>query len=1129
MFENMLKGSRAYSRLLKSDDSLLYTTGMADGLKPVIVSRLCRDKGKKGFIICDNEIKAREFYNSLSFTEENVYLYPAKDMVFYAADVKSAEIVKNRFEVLDKIFKNEADFIVVSAETLLEKIIKPDVLKKRIINLSEADEIDVAQLEKELIFMGYERNPQAEGAGQFAVRGGIIDIFAPNNTHPVRIELWGDEIDTIRTIDRFSQRSLEQIKSVSIFPFRDCVYGEKELNRAVNIIEKENKEIAERLREEKSFGGVERFINYFYDETAALFDYIDENSIIFYNEISKIRSELNIVYEEFIENVSERHLRGKALGRESGLLYTPDSIFAMGEKFKRVELNEFYDLGDGKSIDFHSKNTAGYGRNIEELIKNVKYYYNKNFLIILFAGSSQFIRNIIEVFTEEGYGCQSGKAAKKGVINIYKGGLPSFIDDEVQAVLLNEGGNAVRKHKRRRKNSENTSAIYSVTDLKPGDYVVHENHGIGIYRGIEQVENEGVIKDYICLEYKDGGKIYVSVNQMDMVQKYIGTEAGKLKLNSLGGTEWAKAKAKASAAVKKLAFDLVELYGKRETVRGVKYSADTVWQKEFEEEFEYEETDDQLQAVEDIKKDMESGKVMDRLICGDVGYGKTEVALRAAFKAINEGRQAAFLVPTTILANQHYENIIERFKNYPINIEMLSRFKTKQQQGKTIEGLKSGRVDFVVGTHRLLSKDVEFKNLGLVIVDEEQRFGVGHKEKLKYLTENVDVLTLSATPIPRTLHMSLSGIRDMSVLNEPPSDRLPVQTYVMEYEDNTVRTAVMRELRRGGQVYFLHNRVQTIEKRAEQLERLVPEAKIGIGHGQMSERQLENVLKDFLDKKINVLVCTTIIETGMDISNVNTIIIENADFMGLSQLYQLRGRVGRTNRQAYAYLMHRKNKIPNEISEKRLKTIKEFTEFGSGFKIAVRDLEIRGAGNLLGANQHGHMEQIGYDMYCKILNDSIRELKGEPVKEQFETKVDINVNAFIPNTYIDDESQKLEMYKKISLICSDDDYKDTADELVDRFGEYPKAVENLMNISLIKQKAHRAMITGITEKSDSIVFSFHKNAKPDEEKLFKLIKEEKGRVQLTTQSSGVYITLKTDVRGTPVLAIADNFLNRLIS
>ncbi|MCD7854849.1 MAG: transcription-repair coupling factor [Clostridiales bacterium] len=1125
-FEEILTDSQAYERLLGETQGDSFVTGAAEGLKPLIIKKIADDLKKTVLIVCENELKAREFFSSLSSVCEKTYVYPQKDMVFYSADIKSKEIVQKRFEVFKAVLGGEADFIVTSGAALFDRLIPPEIFKGSIIRLEEGDEIDLKELSARLSAMGYENLPQTEGCGTFAVRGGIIDVFSPGSKTPVRIELWGDEIDTIRAIDSFSQRSVERLNKIEIYPFKELLYSEERLLSAAVKIEKEDKALAERLRSEKSFGGIEKYINYFYDKTYSLIDYLPEDLIVVLNEESKIRADMEGAFNEYNRSLSERLEKGEALEEEKNLIQDPETALSFTEGKKRIFLSEFTDYPVENQIDFKSRSIKGYSKDLESLCSEIRGYFKRSYCVIGAASGTAEKERLEKALTDAEISMTSKLTLEKNMVSLIKTYLPSFVSDELKTVFINEAKPKRAKGKRRRRKFKDGARIADFSDLKPGDYVVHENHGIGIYRGLEQVETDGILKDYLSLEYADGGKLYVSVGQLESVQKYIGGDTAKLKLNSLGGTSWAKAKAKAGRAVKELAFDLVKLYGVRQMKLGYKYSPDTVWQNEFEDAFPYDETEDQLEAVADIKRDMEAGKIMDRLVCGDVGYGKTEVALRAAFKVICEGKQAAFLVPTTILANQHYQNILERFADYPVNIDMLSRFKTKQQQSVTIQKLKSGEVDFVVGTHRLLSDDVKFKDLGLVIVDEEQRFGVGHKEKLKRMTENVDVLTLSATPIPRTLHMSLSGIRDMSVLNEPPEDRLPVQTYVMEYSEETVRTAVLRELARDGQVYFLHNRVQTIDEAADKLRRLIPEAKIGVGHGQMRERELENVLTDFLNKEINVLVCTTIIETGMDIQNVNTMIIENADYMGLSQLYQLRGRVGRTNRQAYCYLCYQKNKTPSEISEKRLKTIKEFTEFGSGFKIALRDLEIRGAGDLLGASQHGHMDKIGYDMYCRILDKAIRELKGETTEEEIETFVDINVNAFIPSTYISDEVQKLEMYKKISYILNKNDYDETADELTDRFGEYPKVVENLMDIALLKEKARKLKIISISGRSSSVLLTFKNGANPDTDKILSLIKEYRGRISLTA-SGETYLTYKTETTGSKLIDELNGIIDKI--
>ena len=633
-------------------------------------------------------------------------------------------------------------------------------------------------------------------------------------------------------------------------------------------------------------------------------------------------------------------------------------------------------------------------------------------------------------------------------------------------------------------------------ELSPGDYVVHENHGLGIYRGIEKVDVDHVMKDYMKIEYADGSNLYVLATQLDVIQKYADADAKKPKLNKLGSQDWNKTKTRVRGAVKVIAQELVDLYAARQQKEGFVYGPDTVWQKEFEEMFPFEETEDQILAIEATKKDMESPKIMDRLICGDVGYGKTEIAIRAAFKAVQEGKQVAYLVPTTILAQQHYNTFIQRMKDFPVRVDLMCRFRTSTEQKKTVADLKKGLVDIVIGTHRILSKDVEFKNLGLLVIDEEQRFGVTHKEKIKQMKKDIDVLTLTATPIPRTLHMSLIGIRDMSVLEEAPQDRQPIQTFVMEYNEELVREAISREMARGGQVYYVYNRVNTIVEMTATIEKLVPEARVAFAHGQMKERELESIMYDFINGDLDVLVTTTIIETGLDISNVNTMIIHDADNMGLSQLYQLRGRVGRSNRTAYAFLMYRRNKMLKEVAEKRLSAIREFTELGSGFKIAMRDLEIRGAGNLLGSEQHGHMEAVGYDLYCKLLNESVKEIQGRStVQENYETAIDLDVDAFIPDRYIRNEAQKLDIYKRIAGITSEEEYDDMLEELMDRFGETPKSVQNLLSIAWLKAMAHQVYVTELTQKGNEIRFVLYEKAMIDASKIDGFVKEYGGKMR----------------------------------
>jgi transcription-repair coupling factor (superfamily II helicase) len=766
-------------------------------------------------------------------------------------------------------------------------------------------------------------------------------------------------------------------------------------------------------------------------------------------------------------------------------------------------------------INFDIRSASTFEGRIDLLEEDIKYWKQKGDRVIILSGSKvrgeMLQRNFLDSGIETVFIPNLDRVVEKGEIIITNGSIQKgFEYQQLGFVVVSDKELfGSEKKKRTTKKKKKGSKIESFTDLKIGDYVVHDNYGIGVYRGIENMVVDNINKDYLKISYAEGGSLYVPTNQMDVIQKYIGAESKTPKLNKLGSMEWNKAKAKVKGAVKDLAKDLVKLYSARQAAKGFMYSSDTLWQREFEDMFPFEETEDQLQAIEEVKADMESGRVMDRLICGDVGYGKTEVAIRAAFKAVQDGKQVAYLVPTTILAQQHYNTFTQRMKDFPIKIGLLSRFRTAKQQKETISGLSFGNVDILIGTHRILSKDITFKDLGLVIVDEEQRFGVTHKEKLKKLKENVDVITLTATPIPRTLHMSLTGIRDMSVLEEPPEERQPIQTYVMRYDTEFIRDAIIREVGRGGQVFYLHNRVLNIEEVAGKIQKLVPEAVVAFAHGQMSERELETIMLDYINGEIDVLVCTTIIETGLDISNANTIIIQDADRMGLAQLYQLRGRVGRSNRIAYAYLMYQKDKVLQEVAEKRLQAIREFTEFGSGFKIAMRDLEIRGAGNLLGAQQHGHMETVGYDMYCKILDMTVKEMSGIEVKEEFETSIELNVNAYIPAKYIQNEEQKLEIYKKISVIITEQDYFEVQEEIEDRYGNIPKTVQNLLDIALLKAQAHAMDITSIAQKGINVIITYKPDANADYAKIADAIKHYKNRLHFTV-AQAPFLTLKLE-------------------
>ncbi len=1139
IFYDFLKENKNFNKLKNyiSDKSHtpVLASGVIDTQKAHLIAGLNLEFNNSSMVITNSELKAKEIYNDLKFfMKDKVMLYPAKDVIFYWADVKSLDIIKQRFEIISKILNGEKITVVLSAEALFDRLVPADIFKEFIFDINTGDQIDINEVCQKLVLMGYERCEMVEGQGQFALRGGILDIFSSVNTHAVRIELWGDEVDSIRILDTVSQRSIENAKSIKIYPMRELVYHNEDVEKAIDNIKSELKaiknksdqlkistdEAIEKLSTLRSFSGVEKYFTYFYSETSTLIDYFD-NPIIFIDEPNRVQEHCKFITNEFVNSIESRIDKGTMLPNQLNMIYTYDDIIVKVENNTSVLMTSLMTtLNDYKPkelVDFQVKATALVKNDMNLIAEDLGYLCKNDYKIIFLAGGHTHCERMLLDLQERGLSAVyleniDNVQIQQGIIYITRGSLShgfEYIRDKFAVVSEKDAFSESKKSKRKQKSkSKDGVAIQNISDLKVGDYVVHENHGIGIFKGIEQIITDGVSKDYIKIGYAKEDVLYVAINQMDMVQKYIGGEATKPKLNRLGGASWEKAKARAKQAAYISAKELVELYAERQKVHGFKYSADTLWQREFEEEFEYDETDDQLTSIAEIKEDMESGKVMDRLLCGDVGFGKTEVAIRAAFKTVQDSKQVAYLVPTTILARQHYMTFAERMENYPIHIEMMSRFRTPKQQKETIENLKTGKTDIVIGTHRILSKDMNFKDLGLVIIDEEQRFGVKHKDKLKELRKNVNVLTLSATPIPRTLHMSMTGIRDMSVLAEPPNERIPIQTYVLDYDPECIKDAIHRELARNGQVYFLHNRVTNIAETTAKLQALVPEARFAFAHGQMSQRELEDIMMDFMDGEIDVLVCTTIIETGLDIPNVNTIIISDADRMGLSQLYQLRGRVGRSTRTSYAYLMYARNKVLNTDAEKRLQTIKEFTEFGSGFRVAMKDLEIRGAGNLLGAEQHGHMDSVGYELYCKLLNEAVMELKGETVVTEFETLIDIKLNAFIPPAYIASEEQKLEMYKKISLISNLDDYYDVQEELEDRYGDIPRAVNNLIDVAYVKAEAHKIGAVNVKQIKDKVLIYFKTDANVSGEKLMKLISESRGRILFTSTGGEPYLTYK---------------------
>ncbi len=1085
-------------------------TGCVDSQKMHMVYGLS-DGFKYKIIVTFNDMRAKDIYEDYKLYDKNVMLYPAKDLIFYQADIHGNQLVKERMKALRRVMEGRPLTVVTTFDSLMAPQVPLSVLEEYVVSIGQQSSINERELAKRLVGMGYEKNYQVEAPGQFSIRGGIVDIFDLTEENPYRIELWGEEVESIRSFDILSQRSIEKLQSVSIYPATELVLSEKDLHSGMEKIEKEAekcsgkfrqefkteeahrltvqvKELKEQVMEFHASANLESYIRYFYPETVSFMELFDKNkSCIFIDEPARVKEHADAVELEFRESMMHRLEKGYALPGQTDILFGAGEVAAKMGKSKMVTLAAMDRKSPlfkaEKKFDIGAKSIASYNNSFEALLKDLKRYRKNGYRVLLLSGSRTRAKRLAQDLQGEDltafYSEDPFREIQPGeVMTFYGRVLKGFEYPLIKFVVISESDifGLEKKKKKKRKKYEGQK-IHDFAELKVGDYVVHENHGLGIYKGIEKVEVEKVVKDYIKIEYRDGGNLYILATGLDVIQKYASADGGKPKLNKLGTQEWSRTKSKVKGAVAEIAKDLVELYAIRQQKEGFVYGKDTVWQQEFEELFPYEETEDQLLAIADTKADMESTKIMDRLICGDVGYGKTEIAIRAAFKAVQEGKQVVYLVPTTILAQQHYNTFVQRMKDFPVRVDLLSRFRTGTEQKKTVEDLKKGFVDIVIGTHRVLSKDVVFKDLGLLIIDEEQRFGVAHKEKIKKLKDNVDVLTLTATPIPRTLHMSLIGIRDMSVLEEAPEDRLPIQTYVMEYNEEMVREAIIRELSRGGQVYYVYNRVHNIADMASKIAEFVPEANVAFAHGQMKEHELERIMYDFIDGSIDVLVSTTIIETGLDISNVNTMIIHDADNMGLSQLYQLRGRVGRSSRTAYAFLMYRRDKMLKEIAEKRLEAIREFTDLGSGFKIAMRDLEIRGAGNLLGARQHGHMQAVGYDMYCKMLNEAVKNLKGIHTEEDFNTSVDLDVDACIPPSYIVNEFQKLDIYKRIAGIENKGESEDMKEELLDRFGEIPKSVDNLLRIALIRVKAHKLYMPEVKGKNEEIRFSLNRDAK----------------------------------------------------
>ncbi|MDI9500372.1 MAG: transcription-repair coupling factor [Clostridiaceae bacterium] len=1077
-------------------------TGPSESQKAHVSYALCRHSGMKGVFVAFNEMQARRLFEDFTFfMGDDVLFFPAKEIMLYDVEAKSYDTIYRRLAVLDRISRGDYSFVVTSIEAVSHKMLHPEAMMQHVITININSRLDPEELIRRLTVAAFERVEFVEKRGQYAVRGGIVDIFPVDADNAVRIEFFGDEIDSVRWFDVNTQRSIERAESVRIIPAREMIFDNAKRSEVISTVRSDAEKIGrkspdlirkieadmERFEESWYFPGIDRYIPYIADEPYSLLDYVGDGALIFMDEPARQKQRLDNLLLEHEEICKALIEKGSLLPRSTSMYFDHESIYSAVSAGKPVYMNTVSAdniVPEKSRVHSISCRTIGsFQGSMDILTENLSEWKRSKSRVLVLSGTRGRGERLRDSLSDNGieavYMDRVTDAILPGQVIITRGSLhKGFEYPGIGFVVISDDEIFGRDRKKSAKSTSKYKGrpISIFTELSVGDYVVHQTHGIGQYIGLEKLTVEGIKKDYLKIRYQEGAFLYIPTNQMDLIQKYIGTEGKQPRVSKLGGSDWLRTKTRVKESLRKLAEELIKLYAQRSALKGFEFSKDTVWQKQFEEQFPYEETEDQLRCIEEIKQDMESGKVMDRLLCGDVGYGKTEVAIRAIFKAAMDGKQVAYLVPTTVLAQQHYNNFVERFKDFPVSVEMLSRFRTRTEQKRILKDVKAGRIDVLIGTHRLIQKDIQFRDLGLLVIDEEQRFGVSHKERLKNLAPEVDVLTLTATPIPRTLHMSLTGIRDISVIEDPPEERYPVQTYVMEYNRDVIRDAIIRELARQGQVFYLYNRVRTIEAKASEVQAMVPDARVVVAHGQMSERELEDTMMSFIKGDFDILVCTTIIESGLDMPNVNTIIVEDADKMGLAQLYQLRGRVGRSNRLAYAYITYKKDKVISEVAEKRLQAIKEFTELGSGFKIAMRDMEIRGAGNLLGPEQHGHMESVGYDMYCRLLDEAVRELRGEPLRKvETEVTIDLNIDAYIDDSYIGVESRKIEMYKKIASIDDENDVLDIEDELTDRYGDIPAPVRNLITVAYIKALARSLGIFSVTEKKDTVIFGFSDN------------------------------------------------------
>ena len=1144
---NILEGYRPYEAIVKNlNNTPISVAGVAENAQIQLIAALSEKSDKSVLVITYSDMEARAVCSDLKLYVDNAVQFPSKDYVFYNIETMGRAKENARLAVLDKITDGRG-IVVASVDALMSYTADKNKFKSSIIELKLGDEYDVSELIQRFLAIGYKREEMIEGIGQFSVRGGIIDIYSPNSEGPVRIEFWGDEIDAIKSFDIDSQRSLENVESVRVIPVTEALYSPKrrdeiilELTRRLKNAKRKSDENSEYIKtleadieafgERYSFPSIDKYISLIYGHIPTLTDYFDSDSLVFMIDPKRVCERMRTFLWERGEALTDLKDKGIVSAGKDDFYKSASEIIESVSAKKLIALEMLSHTKNDFSFKFLetiiSKTTISFHGKLEYLFDDLARWRENGYTVAVLAATSGRAENLCGVFNERGIKTrisQDGEFEKGEIVIIKGNSAGGFEYPEIKFVLVSEQEIFRSSQSREKRRKENANRIKSYNDISVGDYVVHAAHGIGEYCGLQKMTVDGVSKDYLKIQYRGSDVLYVPVDQLNLLYKYGGKSDEKsVKLNKLGTQEWTRSKQKVKASTDELAKELIKLYAKREEVKGYAFSEDTPWQREFEDTFRYSETTDQLRSIEEVKTDMEKSAPMDRLLCGDVGFGKTEVALRAAFKAVCDGKQVIYLCPTTILAMQHYETFASRMADFPVTVEMLSRFRTKKEQTEILKKLADGRIDIIIGTHRLLSKDVKFRDVGLLIVDEEQRFGVVHKERIKELKTNVDVLTMTATPIPRTLHMAMTAVRDMSVLTEPPASRYPVQTYVLEYNENVILDAINNELSRGGQVFYLYNRVQGIYHKAEWLKEKFPDVSVAVGHGKMNETELEDIMYDMVKGTTQILVCTTIIETGLDIPNANTIIIENADKMGLAQLYQLRGRVGRSNRAAYAYLTYKKDMVLSSVSQKRLSAICEFTEFGSGFKIAMRDLEIRGAGNLLGREQHGHMDNVGYDMYCKILSESINEAKGINTNQTDDVSIDISVNAYIPERYIESPQQRIDMYKKIASIETEEEEFEICDELIDRYGDMPKPVLNIIAVASTKIPAREVGCIEILEKQRTITLKFAEG-RLTPEVVFGLDGKFKGRVKVLS-SDVPAVSVKMTERDNGVLEFVKKLL-----